>query len=95
MSTTEIIAELSKLSSRERRRILDRFSELDDEAEMIEECRHCADEAFQKLDAAEADDAQTSTSLSEMLLRHAGKAVGLPDDLAAQHDHYLHGTPKR
>ena len=95
MSTTEIIAELPKLSSRERRRILDLLLELDDEAEMIEERRHCADEAFQMLDALEAEDAQTSPSLGEMLLRHAGKAVGLPEDLAAQHDHYLHGTPKR
>ena len=60
MSTTEIIAELPKLSSRERRRILDRLLELDDEAEMIEEYRHCADEAFQMLDALEAEDAQNS-----------------------------------
>jgi len=37
---------------------------------------------------------QKPSPLGEMLLRHAGKAVGLPDDLAAQHDHYLHGTPK-
>jgi hypothetical protein len=29
------------------------------------------------------------------LLRQAGKAVGLPSDMAAQHDHYPHGTPKR
>src|SRR2546425_11928973 len=36
---------------------------------------------------------QPSTSLGEMLLRHAGKAVGLPEDMAAQHDHYLRGTP--
>ena len=35
-----------------------------------------------------------ASPLGEMLLRHAGKAVGLPEDLAAQHDHYLHGTPK-
>ena len=95
MSTTEIIAELPKLSSRERRRILDRLLELDDEAKMIEERRHCADEAFQTLDALEAEDAQTSPSLSEVLLCHAGKAVGLPEDMAAQHDHYLHGMPKR
>ena len=95
MSTTEIIAELPKLSSRERRRILDRLLELDDEAEMIEEHWHYADEAFQMLDALEAEDAQNSPSLGEMLLRHAGKAVGLPEDMAAQHDHYLHGTPKR
>ena len=24
-----------------------------------------------------------------------GKAQGLPADFAAQHDHYIHGTPKR
>ena len=24
-----------------------------------------------------------------------GKAEGLPQDFAAEHDHYLHGTPKR
>ncbi len=95
MSATEIIAELPKLSSRERRRILNRLLELDDEAEMIEVHRHCADETFQMLDALEAEDAQNSPSLGEVLLRHAGKAVGLPEDMAAQHDHYLHGTPKR
>lgn len=35
------------------------------------------------------------SALGAMLLRHAGKAIGLPEDMAAQHDHYLHGTPKR
>ena len=39
--------------------------------------------------------AKAASPVGEMLLRHAGKAVGLPEDLAAQHDHYLHGTPKR
>lgn len=29
------------------------------------------------------------------LLKLAGTAKGLPEDFAAQHDHYLHGTPKR
>lgn len=24
-----------------------------------------------------------------------GKAEGLPEDFAAEHDHYIHGTPKR
>jgi hypothetical protein len=24
-----------------------------------------------------------------------GKANSLPDDMAAQHDHYIHGSPKR
>lgn len=34
-------------------------------------------------------------SLRDFLLKHAGTASGLPRDLAEQHDHYLHGTPKR
>jgi hypothetical protein len=34
-------------------------------------------------------------TLSEKLLRLAGKAKGLPPDLALNHDHYLHGRPKR
>ncbi len=29
------------------------------------------------------------------LLKYAGAAKDLPEDFAAQHDHYLHGTPKR
>lgn len=34
-------------------------------------------------------------SLSEILLSFAGKAKGLPPDLARNHDHYLHGLPKK
>lgn len=33
-------------------------------------------------------------TLSEKLLKYAGKASGLPRDLARNHDHYIHGTPK-
>jgi hypothetical protein len=29
------------------------------------------------------------------LLKVAGTVKGLPSDFAAQHDHYIHGTPKR
>lgn len=29
------------------------------------------------------------------LLKLAGTASDLPADFAAQHDHYIHGTPKR
>jgi len=39
--------------------------------------------------------AKPASDLGAMLLRHAGKAKGLPEDAAAQHDHYLYGTPKR
>jgi hypothetical protein len=34
-------------------------------------------------------------TLSEKLLRHAGTVPDLPSDMAEQHDHYIHGTPKR
>ena len=33
-------------------------------------------------------------TLGEKLLKYAGKASGLPRDLARNHDHYIHGTPK-
>ena len=36
-----------------------------------------------------------SRSLAERLSSVIGKAEGLPPDLADQHDHYLHGQPKR
>ena len=34
-------------------------------------------------------------SLREMLLEFAGTIDGLPPDMAAHHDHYLHGRPKK
>lgn len=34
-------------------------------------------------------------TLSEQLLKHAGTVSDLPTDMAEQHDHYIHGTPKR
>ncbi len=37
-------------------------------------------------------DAET---LGQRLLRFAGVARGLPSDMAENHDHYLHGQPKR
>jgi len=56
MSTAEILAELAKLSRVDRRRILDRILEMEDEAEAVETSRRTADEAFQMLDAMEAED---------------------------------------
>jgi hypothetical protein len=34
-------------------------------------------------------------TLAEIFAPVAGKATGLPLDMAENHDHYLHGTPKR
>ena len=46
-----------------------------------------------RVEPAELKDAVAD--LSRILLEFAGKAQGLPSDMAEQHDHYLHGTPKR
>ena len=35
------------------------------------------------------------TSVWALLGKWAGKADGLPPDLAENHDHYLHGAPKK
>jgi hypothetical protein len=43
----------------------------------------------------EADLDEGGETLGQKLLKHAGKAVGLPPDLARNHDHYLYGTPKK
>jgi len=34
-------------------------------------------------------------SLKDFLLEFAGTIEGLPSDMARQHDHYLHGRPKK
>jgi len=36
-----------------------------------------------------------ATNLGQRLLKFAGIAQGLPSDMAANHDHYLHGLPKK
>ncbi len=41
------------------------------------------------------DPAEVPSSLSDVLLKFAGTARGLPSDLAENHDHYLHGQPRR
>jgi len=38
---------------------------------------------------------QEGQTLGQKLLKYAGRVSGLPADLAQNHDHYLHGTPKR
>lgn len=38
---------------------------------------------------------QTTQTLGEKLMELAGIAEGLPSDMAEQHDHYIHGCPKK
>lgn len=61
MTVAEIISELAELSREERREILDRILEIEDEAAVLEASRRSADEAFQMLDAMEAADASAGT----------------------------------
>ncbi|HEV3119455.1 MAG TPA: hypothetical protein VGY58_20530 [Gemmataceae bacterium] len=35
---------------------------------------------------------KAASALGQALMKLAGTAVGLRQDMAAQHDHYLHGT---
>ena len=40
-------------------------------------------------------DGKTDAATLSSLLKFAGTVNDLPSDMAAQHDHYIHGTPKR
>ena len=44
--------------------------------------------------AAESPPTNRAT-LSQVLMRFAGKAKGLPPDASLNHDHYLYGVPKK
>ena len=51
-----------------------------------------------ELVATEAEPAlvdEEGQTLGQKLLKYAGVVRGLPADLAKNHDHYLHGTPKK
>ena len=41
------------------------------------------------------EEPKAASPLGEALMKLAGTAVGLPDDMAAQHDHYLCSHPIR
>ena len=54
---------------------------------------HLAEGTKVRVEPVEND--ETMPTLEELLAPLAGQATGLPADMAEQHDHYLHGTPKR
>ena len=41
------------------------------------------------------DTAEKKTTLRDRLLKLAGTVDDLPSDMARNHDHYIHGVPKR
>jgi hypothetical protein len=56
MSTTEIVAEIPRLSHEERRKIMRRLIEAEEDAATLAECDRLALEQFEMLDALEAED---------------------------------------
>lgn len=47
------------------------------------------------VDAVTPPPADTDEPTLAFMLNFAGTVPGLPVDFAEQHDHYIHGTPKR
>lgn len=85
MSATEIIAEIQRWPENERERL---FRLL------------LADQAFRKAVESKAEARLAENGARKTLAKLAGLAASLPSnpqtptDAAAQHDHYLYGTPK-
>jgi hypothetical protein len=48
-----------------------------------------------KVEPLEDSPAAETPNIWAKLCQLAGRARGLPDDAAENHDHYLYGTPKR
>ncbi len=48
-----------------------------------------------KVEVIVREDPDGQTTLRERLLKLAGTVDDLPADMAAQHDHYIHGVPKK
>ena len=48
----------------------------------------------QILDGEAADADAPAETLASKLLKYAGRIKDAPSDLARNHDHYIHGTPK-
>ena len=56
-----MIAELPKLSRKERRQLAAAIFELEEEADLLRDCDRRADERFRTLDMMEEKDAETSS----------------------------------
>ncbi len=57
MSSTEILAELPKLTHQERREVARRLFQLEEDAQILADCDRRANANFMLLDALEAEDA--------------------------------------
>ena len=48
-----------------------------------------------EVDVAPVSDRTPEPTIFEKLAELAGRAQGLPTDMARNHDHYLHGAPRK
>ena len=48
-----------------------------------------------RIEPVEPSNGKPISPLGQRLLAIAGRARGLPADMARQHDHYIHGAPKQ
>ncbi len=62
MSSTEILAELPRLTHQERREVARRLFQLEEDAQILVECDQRANQNFLLLDALEAEDARPHDS---------------------------------
>ena len=63
--------------------------------EIIDELTKLEPEEFRLVKAKVDDMAKARRrTVGEFLLQFAGTAEGLPPDMARNHDHFIHGTPK-
>lgn len=76
-----------------RGRVKDGVVVLDDEVKLVEGAQVLVQLPSEASDLELLD--EIGETLAQKMLRFAGRAKGLPSDLARNHDHYLHGAPKQ
>lgn len=96
MSTSELLAELQNLDQEDlpnldQGELLRIQAGIEELSPKIEKLRRKIQIRIEELRQKKAEEESVWTVLQEF----AGAAKGLPSDLAANHDHYLYGTPKR
>ncbi len=75
---------------------MDILGRVKDGVVILDDSNTLRDGTVVRVEPVETDEAhEEGASLSEKLLRLAGTVKGLPTDLARNHDHYLHGLPKK
>jgi hypothetical protein len=85
MTIDDILAELPKLNPREFEAVTERMGEL---------AREAIGKAIEEPESERPSDPERDAWLAHIESLPDGPD-GLPDDLAHNHDHYLHGTPRR